>query len=88
MLGTFPAPSDCYLYGPVCVADTERGRGLAGASFSKLCAHMGDRRAMIFVRADNANAAYAATPENLRSTPPDGQTSALILCDSWTAGAL
>jgi L-amino acid N-acyltransferase YncA len=54
MLRTFPAPLDCYLYGPVCVADTERGKGLAGAMFSKLRAHMGNRPAMTFVRADNA----------------------------------
>ena len=48
MLRTFPAPPDCYLYGPVCVADTERGKGLAGAMFSKLRAQMG-KPAMTFV---------------------------------------
>jgi L-amino acid N-acyltransferase YncA len=32
MLLAFPPPPDCYLYGPVCVAETERGKGLA-----KLC---------------------------------------------------
>ena len=36
MLRSFPAPADCYLYGPVCVADTERGNGLAGAMFESL----------------------------------------------------
>ena len=29
MLSAYPAPSEYYLYGPVCVAESERGRGLA-----------------------------------------------------------
>jgi predicted GNAT superfamily acetyltransferase len=53
MLRTFPAPPDCYLYGPVCVAETERGNGLAAALFDVLQMHMGGRPAMTFVRADN-----------------------------------
>ncbi len=36
MLRAFPAPPDCYLYGPVCVAEAERGKGLAGALFKEL----------------------------------------------------
>ena len=31
MLRAFPPLPNCYLYGPVCVAETERGKGLAGA---------------------------------------------------------
>src|SRR5664279_999781 len=54
MLRAFPAPRDCYLYGPVCVAETERGKGLAAALFEVLQTHMGGRPAMTFVRADNA----------------------------------
>ena len=54
MLRAFPAPRDCYLYGPVCVAEAERGKGLASALFKVLQAHMGSRPAMTFVRADNA----------------------------------
>ena len=54
MLRTFPPPPDCYLYGPVCVAEAERGNGLAGALFEFLRTHMDNRPAMTFVRADNA----------------------------------
>ena len=54
MMRTFPAPPDCYLYGPVCVAESERGKGLAGAMFEVLQANMQGRSAMTFVRADNA----------------------------------
>ena len=53
MLRTFPPPPNCYLYGPVCVAETERGKGLAGAMFKELPTQMNGRPAMTFVIADN-----------------------------------
>jgi hypothetical protein len=53
MLRNFPPPPDSYLYGPVCVAETERGKGLAGALFQVLQTHMAGRPAMTFIRADN-----------------------------------
>jgi predicted N-acetyltransferase YhbS len=53
MLRTFPAPSECYLYGPVCVDESERGNGLAGMMFNELQTYMPCRTAMTFVRADN-----------------------------------
>ena len=33
MLRAFPAPPNCYLYGPVCVAESERGNGLAAMMY-------------------------------------------------------
>jgi L-amino acid N-acyltransferase YncA len=53
MLRRFPAPPNCYSYGPVCVAETERGKGLAGAMFEKLRAELPGRPAMTFIVADN-----------------------------------
>ena len=53
MLRAFPPPPNCYLYGPVCVAETERGKGLAGAMFKGLQTYMDGRPAMTFVTADN-----------------------------------
>jgi L-amino acid N-acyltransferase YncA len=53
MLRAFPPPSNCYLYGPVCVAETERGKGLASALFKELQTHMDGRPAMTFIKADN-----------------------------------
>ncbi len=53
MLRVFPPPPDCYLYGPVCVAESERGKGLAFALFKELRTHMNGRPAMTFIRADN-----------------------------------
>jgi predicted GNAT superfamily acetyltransferase len=54
MLSAYPAPSECYLYGPVCVAESERGKGVALALFEVLQKHMAGRPAMTFVRNDNA----------------------------------
>ena len=54
LLRSFPAPPDCYSYGPVCVAESERGNGLAGLMFEKLRAQLPGRPAMTFVRSDNA----------------------------------
>ena len=54
MVRAFPPKQGCYLYGPVCVAETERGKGVADAMFKELRTHMPSRSAMTFVRADNA----------------------------------
>ena len=59
MLRAFPAPPDCYLYGPICVAETERGKGLASAMFKELRARLSGRPAMLFVRADNPSSLQA-----------------------------
>jgi hypothetical protein len=53
MLRTFPPAPGCYLYGPVCVAETERGNGLASAMFGELRTRLSGRPAMLFIRADN-----------------------------------
>lgn len=53
MLCAFPPQPDFYLYGPICVAETERGNGLASAMFEELKARRRGRTAMLFVRADN-----------------------------------
>ncbi len=53
MLRAFPAPSNCYLYGPVCVAERERGNGLAGLMYQEMRKRLPGRAAMSFVRSDN-----------------------------------
>ncbi len=53
MLCAFPAPANCYLYGPVCVTETERGNGLAGMMYQEMRKRLPGRTAMSFVRSDN-----------------------------------
>jgi predicted GNAT superfamily acetyltransferase len=53
MLRAWPGGPDAYVYGPVCVAAEERGRGLAGAMFAALRAALPGREGILFIRADN-----------------------------------
>jgi GNAT superfamily N-acetyltransferase len=66
LLAAYPPPPDCYVYGPVCVAASERGRGLAAALFDALRLQMNDRPAVTFVRADNAPSLQAHRKMGMR----------------------
>ena len=48
------AAPDAYVYGPVCVAEEARGRGLAAAMFAALRARLPGREGVLFIRRDNA----------------------------------
>ena len=50
----YPAGDGAYNYGPICVAQSERGRGLAGKLFARLRAQLPGREAIAFIRRDNA----------------------------------
>ncbi len=43
-----------YLYGPICVAAHERGRGLASRMFAALRRQLPGREGILFIRRDNA----------------------------------
>jgi RimJ/RimL family protein N-acetyltransferase len=53
MLRAYPGAPDSYVYGPICVAATERGHGLAGAMFAALRAQLFGREGILFIRLDN-----------------------------------
>ncbi len=53
------APPDCYLYGPVCVIESERGKGLAAMMYQEMRKRLPNRRAMSFVRFDNISSIRA-----------------------------
>jgi hypothetical protein len=59
MLRAFPAPSNCYLFGPVCITEGERGNGLAGKLYQEMRARLPNRTAMSFVRSDNLSSLRA-----------------------------
>lgn len=54
MIAKFPPPPDCFIQGPVCVAASERGKGLVGLMFAEMRAHLPGRAAITFIRSDNA----------------------------------
>jgi len=51
----YPAPSDAYNSGPLCVAASERGRGLAPRLFEAMRAQLPGREAVNFIRRDNSS---------------------------------
>jgi predicted GNAT superfamily acetyltransferase len=53
MLEAYPGTADAYVYGPVCVAEEERGRGLAQAMFTELRRLERGREGILFIRRDN-----------------------------------
>jgi len=66
MLRAYPASPDCYLYGPICVAKSERGKGLARDLFEELRSLIPGRPAMLFVRADNPSSLQAHRKMGMR----------------------
>ena len=54
MLQAYPGSPGSYVYGPICVAESERGQGVARAMFDALRARLRGREGFTFIRADNA----------------------------------
>jgi predicted GNAT superfamily acetyltransferase len=54
MLQAHPGAPRAYVYGPICVAESERGKGVARAMFQALRAQLPGREGFTFIRADNA----------------------------------
>jgi L-amino acid N-acyltransferase YncA len=53
MFGAYAGTPDAYVYGPICVDQAERGKGLAAAMFSALRALHPGREGVLFIRDDN-----------------------------------
>jgi L-amino acid N-acyltransferase YncA len=53
MLQVYPARNGAYVYGPICVAASERGRGLAEQLFAALRLQLPGREGILFIRRDN-----------------------------------
>lgn len=59
MLSAWPGPKDAYLYGPVCIAQTERGRGVLSMLWATAHARLAGRTPILFIRTDNATSRRA-----------------------------
>lgn len=53
MLNAWPGSRDAYLYGPVCIAASERGRHLLEQMYQVLKRQCPAREAILFIRRDN-----------------------------------
>src|SRR5215208_2274643 len=54
MMRTYSAPPDAYLYGPICVAASERGQGLPAQLFATQQRLLANRPCFTFIRRDNS----------------------------------
>src|SRR5262249_48921465 len=50
MLQAYPGSPGAYVYGPICVAESERGNGVARAMFEALRAQLPGREGFTFIR--------------------------------------
>ena len=66
MLLAYPARPGAYIYGPICVAESERGRGLAGAMFKALRTRLPGREGFTFIRRDNRLSVEVHTKMGMR----------------------
>jgi predicted GNAT superfamily acetyltransferase len=53
MLKAYPGDPDAYVYGPICVDESVRGRGVAGAMFQHLIRLIPDREGILFINEGN-----------------------------------
>ncbi|TCV96398.1 L-amino acid N-acyltransferase YncA [Luteibacter rhizovicinus] len=53
MFAVYHGSADAYIYGPICVDTSERGKGLAQAMFAELRHLEPGREGILFIRVDN-----------------------------------
>ena len=59
MLKAWPGSADAYVYGPVCIDQTARGRGVLEALYAHVVARRPDREAILFINASNTRSLRA-----------------------------
>ncbi|MGX9782120.1 N-acetyltransferase family protein [Janthinobacterium lividum] len=53
MLAAYAGSGNAYVYGPVCIADSERGQGLLALLYSAMREQHAGKEAVLFIRRDN-----------------------------------
>lgn len=66
MFSAYQGTADAYLYGPICVAAEERGKGLAQAMFLEIRRMMPGREGILFIRRDNTASLRAHAKMGIR----------------------
>jgi L-amino acid N-acyltransferase YncA len=66
MLCVYRGGAGAYLYGPICVAQNERGHGLATRLFAAIRRQLTGREGILFIRRDNASSSRAHAKMGLR----------------------
>jgi predicted GNAT superfamily acetyltransferase len=81
MMQAYPGSPCAYNYGPVCVAESERGRGVARAMYQELRKRLPGREGVTFIRRDNTVSVKVHTKMGMRKTAEFTQDDvAFIVC--------
>jgi GNAT superfamily N-acetyltransferase len=59
MLKAWPGSADAYVYGPVCIDQAARGKGVLEALYAHVVARLPDREAILFINASNTRSLQA-----------------------------
>ena len=59
MLAAWPGSADAYVYGPVCIDETARGKGVQGLLHADLVRRRPGREAILFIKANNPRSLHA-----------------------------
>lgn len=59
MLAAWPGSVDAYVYGPVCIDQAARGRGVLEALYADLTTRRPGREAILFIKANNLRSLHA-----------------------------
>ena len=85
MFRAYPGSRDAYVYGPICVAESERGHELATALFTELRGRLPGRERVTFVRRDNAASLQAHLKMGMKdvaSFEHDGIACGVSVCST------
>ena len=59
MLAAWPGSADAYVYGPVCIDEAARGKGVLEALHADLVRRRPGREAILFIKANNPRSLHA-----------------------------
>lgn len=90
MLNAYAGSDDAYVYGPICVEASLRGRGLAAAMFAELRRLIPGREGILFIKANNTPSIRAHLKMGMRKTAEytwDGRPFLVFAYDALGKGA-
>ncbi len=82
-LRAYPGAADAYIYGPICVAESERGQELPAALMSALRQRLPGREGITFIRRDNARSMRAHAKIGMREVAEFVHGDAAIVVVSY-----
>ncbi len=83
-LRAYPGAADAYIYGPICVAETERGRHLPALLMAALREKLAGREGITFIRRDNVRSMLAHAKIGMREVAEflHGDAAIVVISDA------